>query len=62
MVPPLCRLPEAAAADAISTKAQIQMTTPKSDFLKIMAERGFTHQCSDPEGLDKLAAEGRVVA
>ena len=38
------------------------MTTPKSEFLKTMAERGFVHQGSDLEGLDKLASEGRVVA
>ncbi|HEY8129993.1 MAG TPA: tyrosine--tRNA ligase [Hyphomicrobium sp.] len=38
------------------------MTTPKSDFLKIMAERGFVHQCSDAEGLDALAKSGKVVA
>ncbi|WP_045836797.1 tyrosine--tRNA ligase [Hyphomicrobium sp. 99] len=38
------------------------MTTPKSEFLKIMTERGFVHQGSDLEGLDKLACENRVVA
>jgi tyrosyl-tRNA synthetase len=38
------------------------MTTLKSEFLKTMAERGFVHQGSDLEGLDKLASEGRVVA
>jgi len=38
------------------------MTTLKSDFLKIMTERGFMHQCSDLESLDKLAADNRVVA
>jgi tyrosyl-tRNA synthetase len=38
------------------------MATLKSDFLQIMTERGFVHQCSDVDGLDKLAAEGRVVA
>ena len=27
--------------------------TPKSEFLKVMMERGFIHQCTDPEGLDK---------
>ncbi|MEM9030581.1 MAG: tyrosine--tRNA ligase [Pseudomonadota bacterium] len=36
------------------------MTTfePKSDFLRILTERGFIHQCSDFEGLDALAAKG----
>jgi tyrosyl-tRNA synthetase len=38
------------------------MTTPKSEYLKTMAERDFVHQGSDLEGLDKLASEGRVVA
>ncbi|SFV28162.1 tyrosine--tRNA ligase [Hyphomicrobium facile] len=38
------------------------MSTPKSEFLKIMTERGFVHQSSDIEGLDKLASEGRLVA
>ena len=27
--------------------------TPKSEFLKVMMERGFIHQCTDPEALDK---------
>ncbi len=38
------------------------MSTPKSDFLKIMTERGFVHQGSDLDALDKLAAEGKIVA
>ncbi|MGQ0458029.1 MAG: tyrosine--tRNA ligase [Hyphomicrobium sp.] len=38
------------------------MTALKSDFLKIMTERGFVHQGSDLEGLDKLASGGKVVA
>lgn len=32
--------------------------TYKSDFLNILTERGFIHQCSDFEGLDKKLAEG----
>ena len=35
---------------------------PKSDFLRIMQERGFVHQCSDFAGLDALAAKGEAVA
>ncbi len=38
------------------------MTEFKSDFLRIMSERGFIHQCSDPEGLDTLLTEGMVTA
>jgi len=38
------------------------MTTLKSDFLKIMTERGFVHQCSDIDGLDALAQRGEIIA
>lgn len=34
------------------------MTVYKSDFLNIMQERGFIHQCSDFDGLDKKLSEG----
>jgi tyrosyl-tRNA synthetase len=37
------------------------MSTYKSDFLNILAERGFIHQCSDFAGLDALAAKGEVI-
>lgn len=33
----------------------------KSDFLSILDERGFIHQCSDFAGLDALAAGGRAI-
>lgn len=36
--------------------------SPKSDFLRILSERGFIHQCSDFAGLDALAAKGEAVA
>jgi tyrosyl-tRNA synthetase len=38
------------------------MTAFKSDFLNVMQERGFIHQCSDFEGLDALAAKGQAIA
>src|SRR5689334_24166767 len=38
------------------------MTAFKSDFLNILRERGFIHQCSDFEGLDALAAKGQATA
>jgi tyrosyl-tRNA synthetase len=38
------------------------MSTPKSEFLHILAERGYIHQCSDMEGLNALAAHGKVIA
>ena len=34
--------------------------TFKSDFLRILSERGFIHQISDPEGLDALASKGPI--
>jgi len=33
----------------------------KSDFMNVLSERGFINQCSDPEGLDALAASGPLV-
>ncbi|MEO1748272.1 MAG: tyrosine--tRNA ligase, partial [Pseudomonadota bacterium] len=38
------------------------MASYKSDFLNVLNERGFIHQCSDFEGLDALAAKGEVIA
>ncbi len=38
------------------------MSTPKSDFLHILTERGFIHQCSDMAGLDALAGKKEIVA
>src|ERR1700760_1918810 len=38
------------------------MTAFKSDFLNVLQERGFIHQCSDVDGLDALAARGEATA
>ena len=38
------------------------MTTFRSDFLSILTERGFIHQCSDASGVDELANQGKIVA
>jgi tyrosyl-tRNA synthetase len=35
---------------------------PASDFLGVLIERGFLHQCSDLEGLDREAKSGELVA
>ena len=32
------------------------MSTPKSDFLRVVKERGFFHQATDFDALDELAA------
>ncbi len=36
--------------------------TPKSDFLRILTQRGYVHQCSDWAGLDEKAANGELIA
>ena len=33
-----------------------------SDFMRVLDERGYIHQCTDNAGLDALAAQGRVNA
>jgi tyrosyl-tRNA synthetase len=35
---------------------------PRSDFLKVLSERGFIHQCSDYQGLDDKARKGELIA
>ncbi len=36
------------------------MNAPKSEFLKVLTERGFIHQTSDFEGVDTAALENRL--
>jgi tyrosyl-tRNA synthetase len=38
------------------------MSEYKSDFLHVLASRGFIHQISEPEALDALAKSGRITA
>src|SRR4051794_474288 len=45
--------PETAAMNAESF-------APKSDFLRILTERGYIHQTSDLAGIDTAALEGRL--
>jgi tyrosyl-tRNA synthetase len=35
---------------------------PRSDFLRVLTERGYLHQCSDLAGLDAKALSGSLVA
>ncbi|MBP2226780.1 tyrosyl-tRNA synthetase [Azospirillum agricola] len=37
-------------------------TTPSSDFLRTLQERGFIHQCTDLAALDERATKGPIVA
>jgi len=38
------------------------MTGFRSDFLRVLYERGFIHQISDPDGLDAMCAKGPITA
>ncbi len=38
------------------------MFTPKSDFLRLIVDRGYLHQCTGLEELDALAAKGPITA
>jgi tyrosyl-tRNA synthetase len=38
------------------------MSAYKSDFLQVLADRGFIHQVSEPEALDARAASGKLTA
>ncbi|KMO30074.1 tyrosine--tRNA ligase [Methylobacterium aquaticum] len=35
---------------------------PRSDFLRVLLERGYVHQCSDFAGVDEAARESRLTA
>ncbi len=38
------------------------MTQPKSDFIRVLQDRGFIHQATDLEALDAACAAGRITA
>jgi len=38
------------------------MSDFKSDFLRVLSERGYIHQISDVAGLDQAAADQRIVS
>ncbi len=38
------------------------MQQPKSEFLRVLTARGYVHQCTDMDGLDRLASEGTLIA
>jgi tyrosyl-tRNA synthetase len=40
----------------------LTMSQFKSDFLRVLSERGFIHQVSEPDQLDALAASQRITA
>ena len=38
------------------------MSAYKSEFLNVLATRGFIHQVSEPDALDQLAASSKITA
>ncbi|HEX9702732.1 MAG TPA: tyrosine--tRNA ligase [Rhodospirillales bacterium] len=40
----------------------VRVTGHRSDFIRTAVERGFVHQCTDIEALDRLAAGGTITA
>jgi len=50
---------------ATFTRDSLSMTTdfqPRSEFVRVLRQRGFIHQCTDLEALDTAAAQGVVTA
>src|SRR3954469_16863754 len=47
-------------AETVTTKMRHAMNAPKSEFMKVLTERGFIHQTSDFEGIDAAALEQRL--
>ena len=48
--------------DDISRMTLQAMSAYKSEFLRVLSERGFLHQVSEPDKLDARAAAGRITA
>jgi tyrosyl-tRNA synthetase len=58
---PVLKAPARRESPAMS-ETDIAAFKPKSDFIRVMQERGYIHQCSDIEALDKAASEGAITA
>jgi tyrosyl-tRNA synthetase len=52
----------AGTSPAVTMRTSQGMTAFKSDFLRVLSERGFIHQVSEPEDLDALATSQRITA
>ena len=58
----MCAFPGCRAGLAPKESNRLSAAAPQSDFLKILQERGFIHQCSDMAALDAKAHAGGLVA
>ncbi len=54
--------PDSVSARDGSVLKPAAMPAVKSDFLRVLTERGYVHQCTDLEGLDAAAAAGPISA
>ncbi len=61
MSSPMLNAPTCRESPTMS-ETDIARFKPKSDFVRVMQERGYIHQCSDIEALDKTASEGVITA
>jgi tyrosyl-tRNA synthetase len=44
------------------TESVMSDASPRSEFLRVLSERGFIHQCTDLEALDDAASKGAITA
>ena len=49
-------------APSSAEASRVSVHQPESEFLRILSERGFIHQCSDLSGLDAKAKSGELTA
>ena len=62
MPPDSVSRPTASVLKAALPSPESAMPSFKSDFLRVLTERGYVHQCTDLEGLDAAAAAGPITA
>ena len=51
-----------AATPARESPSMTTAFTPRSDFVRVLSERGYIHQCTDLEALDAAAVAGPITA
>ena len=54
--------PATGVLNAAPSNPESPMPALKSDFLRVLTERGYIHQCTDLEALDAAAAAGPITA
>jgi tyrosyl-tRNA synthetase len=59
--PPVLKAPARFESPTMS-ETEIASFKPRSDFVRVLQERGYIHQVTDIEALDKAASEGVITA